>query len=282
MTVGWPELAEAALAIRSGALWVTANLDVTLPTERGLLPGNGAMVAALRAATDAEPLVAGKPATRLMQDALARGDFHHPLAVGDRLDTDIAGANAAGLPSLMVLTGVSTAADLIRADARLRPTYIGEDLRSLQPSADQLAAAEDPAWQVEVTASAITVTATGQLATDDLSVVRAVARAVWDDGPGRPLSPSPPPTRRPHRVAALVTARAAGSASVSGAMNTDPQQIRAEVDAALADLPPRSRCRTRLLSTSTPADGIDIDAVGRRLEHAHQILVDALESVEKG
>ena len=72
MTIGWPELAEATLAIRAGALWVTANLDTTLPTERGLVPGNGSMVAALRAATAAEPLVAGKPAPALMQDALAR------------------------------------------------------------------------------------------------------------------------------------------------------------------------------------------------------------------
>ena len=58
---GWPDLAEAALAIRGGALWVAANVDRTLPSERGLLPGNGAMVAALRAATDSEPQVAGKP-----------------------------------------------------------------------------------------------------------------------------------------------------------------------------------------------------------------------------
>ena len=64
MTIGWPDLAEAALAIRAGALWVAANVDPTLPTERGLLPGNGSLVAALRAATGAEPQVAGKPAPR--------------------------------------------------------------------------------------------------------------------------------------------------------------------------------------------------------------------------
>ena len=55
----WANLAEAALAIRSGAVWVAANVDATLPTERGLLPGNGSMVAALKAATDADPQVAG-------------------------------------------------------------------------------------------------------------------------------------------------------------------------------------------------------------------------------
>ena len=63
---GWAILAEAALAIRAGALWVAANVDATLPTERGLLPGNGSMVAALKAATDAEPQVAGKPAPTLL------------------------------------------------------------------------------------------------------------------------------------------------------------------------------------------------------------------------
>ena len=121
---GWPDLAEAALAIRGGALWVAANVDLTLPSERGLLPGNGSMVAALRAATDTEPQVAGKPEPTLLTDALARGDFHTPLVVGDRLDTDIAGANAAGLPSLLVLSGVSTAADTVRAALGQRPDYL--------------------------------------------------------------------------------------------------------------------------------------------------------------
>ena len=113
---------------------MAANVDLTLPTERGLLPGNGSMVAALQAATDAEPQVAGKPAPTLLLDALARGDFHAPLVVGDRLDTDIAGANAAELPSLMVLTGVNSARDAVYAMPEQRPTYIGHDLRSLHQS----------------------------------------------------------------------------------------------------------------------------------------------------
>lgn len=185
MSIGWPDLAEAALAIRSGALWVTSNLDPTLPTERGLLPGNGSLVAALRTATDQEPLVAGKPSPGLMHDALARGDFETPLVVGDRLDTDIAGANAAGLPSLMVLTGVNTARDAVHAQAEQRPTYIGEDLRCLLQDAATLAVAAHPAWKTEIGADAVTVTATGQDPGDDgLSVVRATARAVWDAAPG--------------------------------------------------------------------------------------------------
>jgi glycerol-1-phosphatase len=182
---GWIHLAEAALAIRAGALWVAANVDATLPTERGLLPGNGSMVAALKAATEAEPQVAGKPSPILMSDALARGDFRAPLVVGDRLDTDIAGANAAGLPSLMVLTGVSSARDAVHAVRGQRATYIGHDLRSLHRDADMLAVAPQPAWHVETGDMSVTVT-TGRdgeagdgPASDDLSVVRAVANAVW-------------------------------------------------------------------------------------------------------
>src|SRR6202008_4377757 len=164
----------------AGALWVAANVDATLPTERGVLPGNGSMVAALKAATDAEPQVAGKPSPALMTDALARGDFRAPLAVGDRLNTDIAGANAAGLPSLMVLSGVNSARDAVHAVREQRATYIGYDLRSLHQDADVLAVAPQPAWHVETGDTSITVsTGDDGSESDDLSIVRAVANAVW-------------------------------------------------------------------------------------------------------
>jgi glycerol 3-phosphatase-2 len=186
---GWADLAEATLAIRAGALWVATNVDRTLPSERGLLPGNGAMVAAVRAATDKEPQVAGKPAPSLVKDALARGDFRSPLVIGDRLDTDIAGANAAGLPSMLVLTGVSTAADMVRADAESRPTYVGADLRSLYDSADTLRIAPHQAWRVDVGPRDVTVHSTGQHADDALTVARATASAVWSSGlDGRPFA----------------------------------------------------------------------------------------------
>ncbi|WP_410959402.1 HAD hydrolase-like protein, partial [Salmonella sp. SAL4433] len=81
-----------------------------------------------------------------LMDALARGKFRTPLVVGDRLDTDIAGANAAGLPSLLVLSGVSTAAETVRAVVGQRPNYIAEDLRSLYARADNLRVASHPAW----------------------------------------------------------------------------------------------------------------------------------------
>lgn len=177
---GWPELAEAALAIRAGAWWVATNADRTLPSERGLLPGNGAMIAALRAATDREPEVAGKPQATLMLDALSRGSFERPLVVGDRLDTDIAGANNAGLPSLLVLTGVNDAADAIWAVPGERPDLIAADLRSLHTPAEELRVAPHPAWRVDLNdGGTIRVTSTGADPGDPLSVVRAVAHAVW-------------------------------------------------------------------------------------------------------
>ncbi len=175
----WTDLAEAGLAVRAGALWVAANVDKTLPSERGLLPGNGSMVAALRAATDQEPQVAGKPAPALMADALARGDFDAPLMIGDRLDTDIAGAQAAGLPSLMVLCGVNDAADAIFAVADQRPDMIAEDLRALTDDAEALRVGSHPAWRVECRDDAVVVSATGEDPGNALSIVRAVAAAVW-------------------------------------------------------------------------------------------------------
>ncbi|MDR3662320.1 MAG: HAD-IIA family hydrolase [Mycobacterium sp.] len=178
---GWSDLAEAALTIRAGGVWVAANVDKTLPSERGLLPGNGSMVSALRSATEREPQVAGKPQPTLMNDALARGRFSSPLVVGDRLDTDIAGACAAGLPSLMVLTGVNTAADMVLAIPAERPDYLAADLRSLTQDADSLRIGPHPAWRVEVMGTYVTVHATGVLTTDPLSVVRATAGAVWAD-----------------------------------------------------------------------------------------------------
>lgn len=186
---GWPDLAEAALAIRSGALWVAANVDKTLPSERGLLPGNGSMVAALRTATDREPQVAGKPAPVLMADAMSRGDFHTPLVIGDRLDTDIAGANASQLPSLMVLCGVNTAEDAIWAVPSQRPDYLAEDLRALTADADTQRIGPHPGWQVDVDAATVAVRCTGDDTGDELSVVRAIAAAVWAaDIDGRPLA----------------------------------------------------------------------------------------------
>ncbi|MEP7053815.1 MAG: HAD-IIA family hydrolase [Actinomycetota bacterium] len=124
-------LAEAAVAIGAGALWVATNLDSTIPSARGLLPGNGALVAALSLATGQTPLAAGKPQRPLHDEAVRRTGATRPLVVGDRLDTDIDGAIAVGADSLLVLTGVSSLLDVVRLPAGRRPSYVGEDLRAL-------------------------------------------------------------------------------------------------------------------------------------------------------
>ena len=141
---GWRLLAEATVALRAGAVWVACNLDPTLPTERGPLPGNGSMVAALRTATGREPQVAGKPEPALLLDAVRRTGARSALMIGDRLDTDVEGGRAAGLATLLVLTGVSDAAELLAAPPERRPDYIGADLAALTRPAAELAPGRAP------------------------------------------------------------------------------------------------------------------------------------------
>lgn len=130
-TIGWADLSEAALAIRHGADYIATNLDSTLPTERGVVIGNGSLVAAVVNATGKIPVSAGKPEPEIFRLATQRFDGRRPLAVGDRLNTDIAGANASNIPSLHVLTGISSAREVILASPSERPSYLGLDLRDL-------------------------------------------------------------------------------------------------------------------------------------------------------
>lgn len=129
--LGWRELTEAAYAIAAGARYVATNLDATLPTERGMAVGNGSLVAAVTNATGVVPISAGKPEPEIFRQATQRGGGSRPIAVGDRLNTDIAGARAADIPSLHVLTGVSDARDVVLAAPHERPSYLAVDLRGL-------------------------------------------------------------------------------------------------------------------------------------------------------
>ncbi|MGV9270381.1 HAD-IIA family hydrolase [Kitasatospora sp. NPDC003701] len=130
-SVGWAHLAEASYAVQSGLPWVASNTDLTVPTAHGIAPGNGTLVAAVRAATGVEPEVAGKPLPPMHRETVLRTGARRPLVVGDRLDTDIEGAFNGGVDSLLVFTGVTTAAQLLAAPAEHRPTYLAEDLRGL-------------------------------------------------------------------------------------------------------------------------------------------------------
>ncbi|MDT8310529.1 MAG: HAD-IIA family hydrolase [Methylophaga sp.] len=129
--LNWDKLATATLNIRAGAVFYATNADTTLPTERGEVMGNGGVLAALTAATGQTPTVIGKPEPILYQQALEilGTDRHNTIAIGDRLNTDILGAVNAGMRSLMVLTGVSTEADL--ADIDYAPDWILPDIRAV-------------------------------------------------------------------------------------------------------------------------------------------------------
>jgi len=144
-TVGWADLAEGCLALRAGARWMATNTDATMPSSRGPVPGNGSMVAALSTALGGRQpdVVVGKPEPALFQVAAERRGSRHALVVGDRLDTDIEGAIRAGMDSLLVLTGVSTAADVVHATPEERPTHLAADLRGLSKPDE---ATRIPAW----------------------------------------------------------------------------------------------------------------------------------------
>jgi glycerol 3-phosphatase-2 len=175
---GWAQLAEACIAIRAGARWIACNGDRTLPTERGLLPGNGAMVAALSAATERKPTVAGKPERSLLDTAVRRVGAKRPLVVGDRLDTDIAGACAAGVDSLLVLSGVADAAALLAAPPAQRPVYVGADVQVLRGSLEETRIGARPGWQATADDGAVVLQCNGA-AGDPLDALRTLCSVWW-------------------------------------------------------------------------------------------------------
>lgn len=135
---GWAQLSEAALAIHRGARYIASNLDTTLPAERGLMVGNGSMVAAVTSATGVVPVSAGKPEPAMFYQAAQMVGASRPLAVGDRLNTDIAGGVAADMDVFHVLTGVSKHWALVHAIPAERPTFIARNLTDLFQPREQL------------------------------------------------------------------------------------------------------------------------------------------------
>lgn len=180
---GWVQLAEASVALRAGALWVATNADSTLPSPRGPLPGNGALVAALQVATGLHPQVAGKPEPALHAESVARVGARRPLVIGDRLDTDVLGAVRGGADSLLVLTGVADLASALRAPAGMRPTFVSADLRGLLAPQPPVEVTERRASCADATATyddgRVTVDGSGSVA---LRAQCALAWAVADAG----------------------------------------------------------------------------------------------------
>lgn len=129
----WWDLNTAALAIARGKTWVATNRDTTVPTPYGLGPGNGMFVQLLEILTGIKPLVAGKPQPELFVETIRRLQAKNALVIGDRIDTDIEGANACGLDSLLVLTGVHQESDIPQTISG-QPTYVSADLSVLKSS----------------------------------------------------------------------------------------------------------------------------------------------------
>lgn len=127
----WGTVSDGAILVDRGLTWVAANTDRSVPTPHGRGPGNGMLVETVAAFTGRTPEVAGKPLPLLFEETVLRVGGRRPLVVGDRLDTDIEGANNSGHDSLLVLTGVTGLEELVAAEPRLRPTYLATDLAGL-------------------------------------------------------------------------------------------------------------------------------------------------------
>lgn len=186
--VGWTHLAEAAFALQgrsdSERPWIATNTDWTIPVARGIAPGNGTLVSAVHTAAGRLPLVAGKPEVAIFEEAVARFGAERPLFIGDRLDTDILGANRAGIASVLVLTGVDGAKQLLAADAESRPTYVLRDLRQLAEPYPETQIAKNGtvtvgAAKVAIEGNDVRILNEGD---DELNLLRAASAAIWNSG----------------------------------------------------------------------------------------------------
>lgn len=137
-TLTWDKLATASLNINAGARFIGTNADTTLPMELGVSHGNGAILAALEAATGVKPIIIGKPEPIIYQQAMARLGVSpgETLAIGDRLETDILGAVRAGLRSILVLSGISREEELATVD--YGPDWVTGDIRGVTAALKQI------------------------------------------------------------------------------------------------------------------------------------------------
>jgi hypothetical protein len=187
--VGWTQLAEAVVAVRNGARHVATNTDATIPSPRGVLPGNGALVGVVSAVTGQQPLVTGKPDPAMHAECVRRTRARRPLIVGDRLDTDIEGARRAGAPSLLVFSGVATPADLLAAGPDHRPDLLAPDAAGMLTAHPEVTAMEGAwrcgAWQADAAGGQLTLHSIGPQhePTDGLDGLRALAVAHWARDP---------------------------------------------------------------------------------------------------
>jgi glycerol 3-phosphatase-2 len=181
--LGWKDLAEAAFALADPErLWIATNTDWTIPVDRGIAPGNGTLVSAVHAAVGRLPVVAGKPETPLFTTAVERFSAQRPFFVGDRLDTDIKGANAAGMPSALVLTGIDGAKELVAAAPDSRPQFVLADLRGLLEPYPEVRRRGDGVQVGKAIARVRGVDLEVVREGEPVDLVRAAAEAVWSSG----------------------------------------------------------------------------------------------------
>ncbi|MFJ6462100.1 HAD-IIA family hydrolase [Streptomyces sp. NPDC091387] len=177
--MAWGRFAEAAYAVNRGLPWFASNTDLTIPSARGIAPGNGAAVEVVRIATGAEPQVAGKPLPPMHRETVLRTGAERPLVVGDRLDTDIEGAFNGGVDSLLVLTGVTDAVQLVAAKPEHRPTYVDADLRGLLTGQPEVTQAGEGfgcgGWTASVRGEQLVLEGEGEA----LDGLRALCGAAW-------------------------------------------------------------------------------------------------------
>ena len=192
--VGWAQLAEAVVAVRDGARHVATNTDATIPSPRGPLPGNGAMVGVVSDITGRRPLVTGKPDPAMHAECVRRTGAKRPLVVGDRLDTDIEGARRAGAASLLVLTGVTVPATLLAARPDHRPDLLALDAGGLltpHPAVVRTGSSwRCGSWKVQSAEAddVLVLASDGDDAGDGLDGLRALCVAHWSRHPGEGAS----------------------------------------------------------------------------------------------
>jgi len=177
--IRWSQLAEASYAVAAGLPWYASNPDLTFPTPRGLAPGNGALVQAVRTATGAEPLVAGKPGRLIFDTASRRLGAQRPIMVGDRVDTDIDGAITAGVPSMLVLTGVTDLAHLFAVEPGHRPDFVSATLAGLNAEHPAVSVTGHSARCRGVTAEARDGVIEVDGAPRDICSIRAATALAW-------------------------------------------------------------------------------------------------------
>ncbi|CAB4588519.1 MAG: HAD-IIA family hydrolase [Actinobacteria bacterium] len=186
-TVGWVHLAEASFALHRGIPWVATNTDWTIPVARGVAPGNGTLVSAVHLAVGRLPVFAGKPEKAIFDYAAERFDASNALVIGDRLDTDILGANRAGMRSALVLTGIDGPKQVLAASEDHQPTYILSDLRELsQPYPEAVVVEKNGVTTVTVRKSVVTMSGNvvrmKKRGSSSIDLLRAGATAIYRSG----------------------------------------------------------------------------------------------------